>query len=216
MDYEIVNEDVLHFPEYFRGSDQLVSFFEDTVSYSVPEWTPWFSGGDDTPEQYGEIKLVDRSRIHLDSPETKDKVSDHINSHDASLIEAFLVYLKHLGTSNKNIEAIKDKHLSSRPPSFTLKKYYKSKSLGPHPDWGDKTPAVFTVAIYLSDKYEGGVLHFPTIEKEIYLTKGSVVVFPSIYVHGSTEIVSGTKYLTNEIIFVDVELLDGRNVYANL
>ena len=214
MSYEIVGEGVLHFPGYFSKSDALVNFLESTVSSSIPNWKPWLSGGDDTPEEYGLIKLIQRKDIKSDSEEIQLKISDVIGAHDDSTVDAFLEYLQYLGTSEANIQKIKNRHLSSRPPSFTLKKYHEGKDLGPHPDWGQKTPAVFTVAVYLSDTYEGGNFIFPDLNKKVELIKGSVVIFPSIFIHQSTKVLSGTKYLTNEIVFVDSELLDGVNPYA--
>lgn len=182
----------------------------------MPDWTPWMSGGEDHHDidQYGQIKYIERSDVLVEVSPLKQRILLEIERHDKVVIDSFVKYLEVIGTSAKNIETIKLNVLTDRPPNFTLKKYYVGKSLGPHPDWGQKTPAVFTVAVYLSDSYSGGELNFPELNSSIKLTEGSVVIFPSKLLHESTEIISGLKYLTNEIIFVDIELLDGRNVYA--
>lgn len=216
MDYEVLGDDVIHFPRMLENCEEFVDFFESTTSKAIPEWTPWMSGGDDhhDVDQYGEIKFIDRASIDLDPDPLRLKITSEIERHDKVVVEAFLEYLKVIGTSAVSIQKITEKVLSDRPPNFTLKKYHEGKSLGPHPDWGEASPAVFTVAVYLSDDYRGGELTFPELGESISLTAGSVVVFPSKFMHGSEEIVGGVKYLTNEIIFIDVELLDGRNVYA--
>lgn len=216
MNYELIGKDVIHFPRLLDNCSEFVNFFENTVSFSVPDWTPWMSGGEDHHDidQYGQIKYIERSDVLVEVSPLKQRILLEIERHDKVVIDSFVKYLEVIGTSAKNIETIKLNVLTDRPPSFTLKKYYVGKSLGPHPDWGQKTPAVFTVAVYLSDSYSGGELNFPELNSSIKLTEGSVVIFPSKLLHESTEIISGLKYLTNEIIFVDIELLDGRNVYA--
>lgn len=211
MEYEVVGEYVLHFPSYFTYSDDLVNFFESTVSSSIPEWSPWLSGGDQIPTEYGLMKYVDRKEIESDS--LKSEINFLIGKHDEAIYETFLIYLKYLGTSEKNIQLIKDQYLSHTPPSFTLKKYYKSMGIGAHPDWGKETPAVHTSATYLSDGYVGGELKFPDLNTEITLTKGSIVIFPSIFMHSANAIVSGTKYLINEITCIEREFFDGRCAY---
>lgn len=216
MDYELIGKDVIHFPRLLDNCSELVNFFEATVSFSVPDWTPWMSGGDDHHDidQYGQIKYIERKDILAEFFPLRERILSEIERHDKAVVDSFVKYLEIIGTSAENIETIKLNVLSHRPPNFTLKKYYVGKSLGPHPDWGEKTPAVFTIAVYLSDSYSGGKLNFPELDSSIELTEGSVVVFPSKFLHESTEITSGLKYLTNEIVFLDIELLDGRNVYA--
>lgn len=216
MEYTLIGEDVVHFPALLKGCKELVEFFESTKSTAIPDWTPWMSGGDDHHDidQYGEIKYIERETILLEPSPLREKILSEIDRHDRAVVDSFARYLDIIGTSAENIETVKSNVLAHRPPNFTIKKYYVGKALGPHPDWGEKTPAVFTVAVYLSDSYSGGELNFPELNNSIALTEGSVVIFPSKLLHESTEITSGLKYLTNEIIFVDVELLDGRNVYA--
>lgn len=216
MEHELLGNDVVHFPNLMVDCKKFIDFFEQTVSIAIPEWAPWMSGGDDHHdiEQYGEIKCVERKDIQLEKQLLREKIVEEIDRHDKAVVDAFIEYLKILGTSPKNVETIKTKIIGDRPPNFTLKKYHNNKSLGPHPDWGEPVPAVFTVAVYLNNNYDGGDLFFPDLGRSISLTEGSVVIFPSKFLHGSEEVDNGTKYLTNEIVFVDIELLDGRNVYA--
>lgn len=196
-----------------------VNFFETTVSSTVPEWAPWISGGDDHEDvdQYGLLKYirVDKIAEEEKDEEVKNKLQDFIDSHEKATVDAVLEYLKIMNTSDDNLEKISSELKAQRPLNhFTLKKYLPNKAMGPHPDRNTYPPATYTVAVYLSTELSGGRLHFPDIDKYVDITPGSVVVYPSIFLHGSEDIFEGVKYLTNEVVEISAELLDGRNVYA--
>lgn len=216
MEYEYISEDVIHFPYAVEDPKAFVDFFEATVSYSVPEWTNWMSGGGDHDDidQYGLLKLIELQDIKAEEDEElRNNILKYHGMHEKATIDSFLKYIELIGTSKENLEKISEQTLAKRPlHTFTLKKYIPNKAMGPHPDAGDL--GNFTVAIYLSTEMEGGRLHFTDLDEYVNITPGSAVVYPSIFLHGSEEIFSGTKYLTNEVIQVDVNLLDGRNAYA--
>jgi predicted 2-oxoglutarate/Fe(II)-dependent dioxygenase YbiX len=53
--------------------------------------------------------------------------------------------------------------------------------------------------MYYNDNYEGGELRVVG-GSSVKPTPGSVVVFPSKYLHESTLITSGIKYVSNEVV----------------
>jgi predicted 2-oxoglutarate/Fe(II)-dependent dioxygenase YbiX len=54
-----------------------------------------------------------------------------------------------------------------------------------------------STVIYLNDDYEGGEIYFPKLNFKHKPTRGDAVIFPCSgpeYVHGVTEVTSGTRY----------------------
>lgn len=215
MEYEIISENVLHFPYAIKNSRKIVKFFENKVSFSISDWLPWIPG--DAPEgssnEYGKMKVVDRKKIFLEEQKLQKNILKHINLHDKYIINSVVAYLNFLGMSDKSIKEVKNNMLNNRPSYFSLKKYHKNKSMGPHPDSDDQNQPAFTISTYLTDGYVGGNLKFPTLKKSVTLTEGSIIIFPSQTIHQSLKIKSGVKCLITEVIFVDKKLLDERNIY---
>jgi predicted 2-oxoglutarate/Fe(II)-dependent dioxygenase YbiX len=60
--------------------------------------------------------------------------------------------------------------------------------------------------MYYNDNYEGGELGVVG-GSSVKPTPGSVVVFPSKYLHESTLITSGIKYVSNEVVRLDSSFL---------
>ncbi len=54
--------------------------------------------------------------------------------------------------------------------------------------------AEFGAVIYLNDDYEGGEINFPTLNKTIKPTKGSLLYWPGYLPHSVSPVVSGTRY----------------------
>lgn len=69
---------------------------------------------------------------------------------------------------------------------------------GPHTDSNDpETWIEWSTVVYLNDEYEGGNIYFPNQDFVYKPKKGSAVFFPSAgteYIHGVTEVLSGTRY----------------------
>lgn len=217
LNYEIISEDILHFPEAYKNSKDLINFFETTVSISIPEWYFWIAdktSKDEKSHAYGELKRVFEKNVFEETEPIKNKILNYLKIYDNLILECYKQYLDYLGTSKENIEKIVEKTFKQRPKEFTLKKYYLDRELGPHPDWGNDIDGMITIGLYYGQNYSGGVLKFPKIDKSIKLTEGSLVIFPSYFLHESTKVTSGTKYLSTEVLALDVSLLDGRNIYA--
>lgn len=79
---------------------------------------------------------------------------------------------------------------------LSISKYFEGKFMGPHVDAHDDDPAkTISCVLYLNDNYEGGELNFPNHKIMIKPEAGSLVIFPSKYLHESKVIKSGIKYM---------------------
>lgn len=67
--------------------------------------------------------------------------------------------------------------------------------LGPHPDNHKGAEAIsLSGVIYLNDNFSGGELCFPELSYCYKPKRGSLVIFPSPYIHEIKEIISGFRY----------------------
>jgi hypothetical protein len=82
---------------------------------------------------------------------------------------------------------------------ISISKYFVDAFMGPHTD-SPPEPTIEHISsvLYLNDNYEGGELNFPNQGIRIKPKAGSIVIFPSVppFVHESTKIISGTKYMS--------------------
>jgi hypothetical protein len=79
-----------------------------------------------------------------------------------------------------------------------LTKWDVGSSAGLHVDNHDGYEFLeYSTVVYLNDDFEGGEIYFPRLKFTYKPNKGDAVIFPcnSIdYVHGVTEVTSGTRY----------------------
>jgi predicted 2-oxoglutarate/Fe(II)-dependent dioxygenase YbiX len=137
------------------------------------------------------------------------KVQSLLATYDKALLASCEEFMRYLGVSQDAIDATIENLKNNRMPAMTLKRYFEGESLGPHPDIDpSNTEDVLhvTVSMYYNDNYEGGeigVIGGSTVKP----TPGSVVIFPSKYLHESTTIFSGIKYVSNEVVRLDSSFL---------
>lgn len=204
--YEVVDKGILHFPLALSDPSEVLSFIENTNSAGIGDWMPWLSYGEVNPHQYGYLKELDLNKIAADS---NQKISSLIEKIYLTLDECYLTYYMYLGLDEATANVYVDKFRKNRPSRIAIKKYFVGEDLGPHPDWESGDPVVFTASMYLNTDYIGGVLAFPEHGVSVEATPGSVVIFPSSYIHESTKVVSGTKYVTNVLAELPKALLSG-------
>jgi len=204
--YEIVGDKILHFQSVLLNPGELISAIEGTTVDGIGEWLPWLSHGDEEPHQYGHLKELNLSKITVD---TDNKISTLIQSIYSTLDACYKAYYIYLGLDESLAQVYVDKFKSNRPSHIAIKKYFVGEELGPHPDWEGEDPVVFTASMYLNTDYKGGTLSFPSLGASVQATPGSVVIFPSSYLHESTKIVEGTKYVTNVLAELPKSVVDG-------
>jgi predicted 2-oxoglutarate/Fe(II)-dependent dioxygenase YbiX len=117
--------------------------------------------------------------------------------------------MKHLGVEQDSIDATIERLKNNRMPALTVKRYFEGEFLGLHPDVDPSdTEDVLhlTVSMYFNDDYIGGNIGF-ALGSAAKPTPGSVVVFPAKYLHESTTVTSGIKYVANEVVKIDSAFL---------
>ena len=211
LKYEVIGEKILYFPSAFGLSKSLIALLEDEVSISIGDWIPWLSHGDNDPWQYGTMKHLTSSLVDLEIDiDIKNKVSSIISEMYFSFDQCYKEYFLHLGLSEEETSGHLNAHKKDRPSHIAIKKYFVGESLGPHPDWEDEGPTYFTASMYFNDDYEGGELFFPVQQVSVKPLPGSVVLFPSKYLHESTKVTVGSKYVTNILGAIPEEVLNNQ------
>lgn len=207
--YEIVAEKVLHFPLALPNPAALIHLLENETSVAAGEWLPWHANGDPADTQYGELKKFTESRIDSESSElVKVQGKEFIENFYKTVNECIRNYYNYLGLDENTPITYFQSPQNPRPDHIAIKKYFIGEGLGPHPDWEKEDPVAFTASMYFNDDYEGGDLGFPDLGVSVKPTPGSVIVFPSSYLHQSTLMVRGTKYVTNTLVLLPRSVLD--------
>ena len=202
MDYEILADNALHFPRLLESPEDYISFCKNDASSAGIEVGPWISHGDIEPYIYGNMWVLPRS---VESP----IVTQLLDGYDKAILLACKEFLNYLKV-DKDVISDTIKNLREKRPGYlTVKSYFEGERLGLHPDVDiDNTDNVLyvTVSTYYNDNYVGGKLGF---DKGLATkpTPGSVVVFPSKYLHESSLVSSGIKYVSNEVIKLDSSFL---------
>lgn len=198
MEYELLAKNVLHFPKLLESPEDYVSFCKNEASSLGIQIEPWISGGDVNPHIYGDMWILKRS---IES----DTVQRLMDNYDKATLIACRGFLDYLKVEHKKIDATIEWISGMRPKALTVKSYFEGEFLGAHPDIPlDNTEDVLhiTVSTYYNDDYEGGELGIVG-GLSVKPTPGSVVVFPSKYLHESTTIPRGIKYVSNEVVRLD-------------
>lgn len=183
-------------------------FFERTDSKILGDWHPWMSHGDVTPHEYGSLKHLTEGNADLESNEAVRSLGLQIVSElNDTFNECFRIYYEYLGLPTSVVEEYIHEYEQKRPQHFAIKKYFAGQELGPHPDWESGNVAAFTASAYFNDDYEGGELNFPDYGIAIKPTPGSIVVFPSTYIHESFPAYEATKYVTNLVRLLPLDVV---------
>jgi hypothetical protein len=207
--YEVLGDNVVHFPCALPDVDSIIDLLENQVSATAGEWLPWYAERDPDSTQYGELKEVTESRLPLESdPDVKKQAANFVESFYETMNICFKEYFKCIGLPEDTEVVYLQSPGSVRPEHIAIKKYYIGQGLGPHPDSESKDPVAFTASMYLNDDYIGGDLGFSKLGKYVKPTPGSVVIFPSAYLHESTPMVSGVKYVTNILVVLPKSVLN--------
>ena len=80
---------------------------------------------------------------------------------------------------------------------FCIRRYDAGSVMFPHEDYGVPLRPKYTSLLYFNDNYEGGELAFPKENISIKPKAGSIIVFPSFFVHEVKLLKNGTRYLTS-------------------
>lgn len=195
--YEVVGKDILYFPKFIEDSKN----FLDSLD-SVGSWELWRPYGIDEEEDftYGTLKSFNSDDYRTSTASDKQHLVKIINTIKKVNLICGTEYLQHLGASAQEISRLKKLTLTDKI-TLAIKKYRDGgPTLGPHPDSEpDTADREFSITFYPNDDYEGGELAFPEIGLKIKPTSGSVVVYPSRYLHESMSATGGEKMVSNYV-----------------
>ncbi len=202
MNYEALADNVLHFPNLLETPEEYISFCTNEAALLGIPKDPWVAGGDDSQKVYGELWVLERSH-------ESERVKYLLTEYDKALLASCEEFMRYLGVDQESIDETIENLKNNRMPAMTVKRYFENEALGPHPDIDpSNTEDVLhiTVSMYYNDNYEGGELGVVG-GSSVKPTPGSVVVFPSKYLHESTRTTSGIKYVSNEVVKIDSSFL---------
>lgn len=202
MNYEVLADNVLHFPNLLETPEEYVSFCTNEAAPSGIPQEAWVAGGDDSQKVYGELWVLERSHA-------SEQVKSLLAKYDKALLTSCEEFMRYLGVDQEAIDGTIENLRNTRMPAMTVKRYFEGESLGPHPDIDpSNTEDVLhlTVSMYYNDDYEGGELGFAS-NSAAKPTPGSVIIFPAKYLHESKYVPRGIKYVSNEVVKIDSSFL---------
>jgi 2OG-Fe(II) oxygenase superfamily len=202
MNYEILGKNILHFPNLLQIPEDYISFCtNEAESFGIPK-EQWVAGGDSSRHVYGDLWVIARWQ-------GVEKVQTLLDAYDEAVFTSCKEFMKYLGMSQDSIDASIDEITSHRKPALSIKRYFEGEFLGLHPDVDpndEEDTLHVTISMYYNDNYVGGEIGFES-GSAIKPTPGSVVIFPSKYLHESMTITSGIKYVSNEVVKINSSFL---------
>lgn len=202
MEYEVLAKNVLHFPNLLELPESYIDFCTKEAGKAGIPINKWVAGMDDSQYVYGEIWVLERAH-------KSKKVQSLLDAYDAALLTSCEEFMKYLEVDQDSIDATIRDLKNNRMPAIAVKRYFEGERLGLHPDVDpNNTEDVLhlTVSMYYNDNYVGGRLGFES-GSAVKPTPGSVVIFPAKYLHESTPLYSGIKYVSNEVVKIDSSFL---------
>jgi hypothetical protein len=195
--YEVLAPKVLYFPNAFSEPDKFIAALGSTDDWG--DWKP-----DDYSVDgliYGKVKEFRSDEYrYIDSMPEKFRVRYIVNSIKSANLTCGLSYLRHNSASEAEIVRFKRSVLTDKIVMGIKKYNEKGIPLGPHPDSDiDSVASEFSITFYPNSNYVGGELGFPDLGIKLKPASGSVVVYPSEYIHESHFVEQGEKFVTNYV-----------------
>ena len=187
MSLEILESNIYYYKNIIDEPYSLIEYIEslDTFLHEnspLSKWREWTAY--QSEYSFGKQKQF----IYNIQDSSLPMHKECMNIHDI-IYKAIMFAAEHYVNNHDNIE------VGILTP-LSISKYFVGKQMGPHADAHDDDPAkTISCVLYLNDNYEGGELNFPNHKIMIKPEAGSLVIFPSKYLHESKVIKSGVKYM---------------------
>lgn len=201
VEYEVLHENVYYFPSAIADIAEVVQAIEDVNSYTITPWEVWYANNDSKENPYGQLKVMTWEGLGLETDlATRTRAEYALNSIVGALESCGSIFIESHGGNNEDLEALHE-DLYVKGQVFGVRRYDEGKDMGPHNDRVLDDRDTFTIAAYLDSDYEGGqlVVQAPGADIEIELAAGSIVVFPSKYLHESKKLLSGRKTMITHV-----------------
>lgn len=194
FDLKIKHNQIYYWENVISYEKELVNLINsldnNELSYSaIPKWDTW-TASNDLSYIYGKTKFINTKNIKLltENKKINRNVLYIINSLIMAPEMCALIFAKSNNILSSDINLDLD--------HIRLNKYNTGMGMGPHADDYDGSFGLkYSLVTYLNDDYDGGEIDFPEHNLMIKPKSGSLVMFPSTYVHEAKPITSGNKYM---------------------
>lgn len=194
--YEVISPKILYFKSFYKDTKKFLEAIE-----KAPPWEPWNSRGGQNVFTYGLLKTF-HTENYKQIEDIDQKISSKfiINAMKKINLVCGLEYLKHFNCSNNELDRLKKSVLTDKI-TIGVKKYFEGGiPLGPHPDTDLQSPRdEISTTFYPNNNYDGGELNFPDLNLKIKPEAGSVLIYPSKYLHESFSASKGEKLVSNYV-----------------
>lgn len=209
MEYEVLHKNVYYFPGIISDIANVMSTLEDVNSLSVTPWETWYANNNSKENPYGDLKTLSYPDLDAETDSDIKTKSEYIlNAILGAMESCAAIYLKAHNADDSEISHLHNEIYGSH--TYGIRRYDENKDMGPHTDMVVEDRDTITIAVYLDDNYEGGELGIvqPGIDISIKNKAGSIVVFPSGYLHESRPLISGRKTIITHVHMPIKKLLD--------
>jgi hypothetical protein len=200
-DYQVLHKHVYYFPGIIKNINELLLDIENFESNSISKWETWYANSDPDSPEYGVLKTFNTSLLKNELDEDKKlKAKSIMFSILEPMEEAAREYLTCHSAPQEEVTELK-RSLFEDPMPYAIRKYNPEESMGPHTDRFYEDKNAITIAVYLNSDYEGGQISIvePGVEVSIKTEPGSVVIFPSNYLHESGKLSLGQKMMITHV-----------------
>lgn len=201
LDYQILHKNVFYFPKIIKNIDSLLEEIETFSSVSISDWEPWYAQNVPDSYAYGILKIFRTSLLDSETdPAKKEKAKTIIYTLLDALETSCKEFLLKQGASEEELNHLKHSIYNDNF-IYGIRKYNPNESMGPHQDQVSTDRDTITISMYLNSDYEGGEIAVvePGAEVSIKTEPGSIVIFPSRYLHESKLLTSGRKIILTHV-----------------
>lgn len=200
LEYEVLHKNVYYFSDPFPDIDKLMDAVENVNSEAVSPWNTWYANNTEDGYPYGEVKTLNFSMLPNESPEVREKASYALDSLIGTMYECCREFMEQHGADEEELEHLK-KDMFEGMNYYGIRRYNENEDMGPHQDRVVEGKDTYTISVYLDDDYDGGELGIPQegVDALIKAKAGSIVVFPSGYLHESKLTTRGRKTIITHV-----------------
>lgn len=198
--YEVLHRNVYYFPGVIQDIAKVMETLDEVNSVSVTPWETWYANNDSKENPYGDLKTLSYPSLEAEpDPIIKEKSAFILNSILGSMEACAAEFLEGHGAGQDELDHLHKEIFGGHV--YGIRRYDENKDMGPHTDMVVDGRDTYTIAVYLDDNYEGGELGIvqPGLDISIKNKAGSIVVFPSGYLHESKPLLSGRKTIITHV-----------------
>ena len=131
--------------------------------------------------------------------DVKEKSSYILNSILGAMERCTAEFLAKHGADSQEMQHLHNEIFGNHV--YGIRRYNENMDMGPHQDMVIDGRDTITIAVYLDDDYDGGELGIvqPGLDILIKNKAGSIVVFPSGYLHESRPLKRGRKTIITHV-----------------